>query len=569
MGEGASLMVRPPPSAYPPQVDWAAPLPEHPLGLLLDEAVRRFADRPCLDFLGRRYSFAEVGRLVAHAAAGFHSLGVGKGTRVGLFLPNTPYYVVCYYAILKCGGIVVNFNPLYAEQEVRHLVTDSGAEIMVTLDLAALYSPVARMLGQGRLRHIVVCGMAGVLPFPQSWLFRFAKRREIASWPRDAAHSSFAALIANDGAVPTVAIEPQSDIAVLQYTGGTTGTPKGAMLTHRNLVANAIQCQLWFHGTSASERVLAVLPFFHVFAMTTAMNLSIASGSEIILLPRFDLAALLRTIERKKPTIFPGVPTLFTAINNHPDIARYDLSSIRHCISGGAPLPLEVKTSFEGLTGCMLVEGYGLSETSPVVACNPFGGVNKPGSVGLPLPGTVIEILALDGSGEALPTGERGEIAVRGPQVMAGYWQKPEETARVLQGGRLRTGDVGYLDEDGYLFIVDRLKDVIIASGYKIFPRNVEEAIYQHPATAECVVIGVKDAYRGQTVKAFVVLRHGQALTREELLAFLHDKLSPMEMPKEIEFRASLPKTAIGKLSKKELIAAEEARRAGAAHGSF
>ncbi|HZS82497.1 MAG TPA: long-chain fatty acid--CoA ligase [Stellaceae bacterium] len=562
-------MVRPPPSAYPPQVDWAAPLPEHPLGLLLDEAVRRFADRPCLDFLGRRYSFAEVGRLVAHAAAGFHSLGVGKGTRVGLFLPNTPYYVVCYYAILKCGGIVVNFNPLYAEQEVRHLVTDSGAEIMVTLDLAALYSPVARMLGQGRLRHIVVCGMAGVLPFPQSWLFRFAKRREIASWPRDAAHSSFAALIANDGAVPTVAIEPQSDIAVLQYTGGTTGTPKGAMLTHRNLVANAIQCQLWFHGTSASERVLAVLPFFHVFAMTTAMNLSIASGSEIILLPRFDLAALLRTIERKKPTIFPGVPTLFTAINNHPDIARYDLSSIRHCISGGAPLPLEVKTSFEGLTGCMLVEGYGLSETSPVVACNPFGGVNKPGSVGLPLPGTVIEILALDGSGEALPTGERGEIAVRGPQVMAGYWQKPEETARVLQGGRLRTGDVGYLDEDGYLFIVDRLKDVIIASGYKIFPRNVEEAIYQHPATAECVVIGVKDAYRGQTVKAFVVLRHGQALTREELLAFLHDKLSPMEMPKEIEFRASLPKTAIGKLSKKELIAAEEARRAGAAHGSF
>jgi len=569
LGEGASLMVRPPPSAYPPQVDWAAPLPEHPLGLLLDEAVRRFADRPCLDFLGRRYSFAEVGRLVAHAAAGFHSLGVGKGTRVGLFLPNTPYYVVCYYAILKCGGIVVNFNPLYAEQEVRHLVTDSGAEIMVTLDLAALYSPVARMLGQGRLRHIVVCGMAGVLPFPQSWLFRFAKRREIASWPRDAAHSSFAALIANDGAVPTVAIEPQSDIAVLQYTGGTTGTPKGAMLTHRNLVANAIQCQLWFHGTSASERVLAVLPFFHVFAMTTAMNLSIASGSEIILLPRFDLAALLRTIERKKPTIFPGVPTLFTAINNHPDIARYDLSSIRHCISGGAPLPLEVKTSFEGLTGCMLVEGYGLSETSPVVACNPFGGVNKPGSVGLPLPGTVIEILALDGSGEALPTGERGEIAVRGPQVMAGYWQKPEETARVLQGGRLRTGDVGYLDEDGYLFIVDRLKDVIIASGYKIFPRNVEEAIYQHPATAECVVIGVKDAYRGQTVKAFVVLRHGQALTREELLAFLHDKLSPMEMPKEIEFRASLPKTAIGKLSKKELIAAEEARRAGAAHGSF
>jgi long-chain acyl-CoA synthetase len=292
---------------------------------------------------------------------------------------------------------------------------------MVTLDLAALYPTVSRMLGQGALRRIVVCPMADVLPFPQNRLFRLLKRGATIVVPEDGAHSHFAALIGNDGAPDAVAIEPARDLAVLQYTGGTTGTPKGAMLTHYNLYANAIQCRRWFHGAaSGGERVLAVLPFFHVFAMTTAMNFSITTGSEIILLPRFDLKSLLRAIDRKKPTIFPGVPTLFTAINNHPAIGKYGLTSIRYCISGGAPLPLEVKTEFEKLTGCTLVEGYGLSETSPVVACNPFGGVSKPGSVGLPLPGTRIEILALDEPQRVLPAGERGEIAISGPQVMAG-----------------------------------------------------------------------------------------------------------------------------------------------------
>jgi long-chain acyl-CoA synthetase len=555
----------PRPATYPPGIDWAAPLPEHPLDRLLDDAVRRFAERPCLDFLGRRYSFRAVGDLVARAAKGFRSLGVGKGTRVGLFLPNTPYYVICYFAVLKAGGTVVNFNPLYAEKEVRHLVTDSGAEIMVTLDLALLYPVVARMLGTAALRHIVVCPMADILPFPKNWLFPVFKRRELAAWPKDAAHASFAALIDNDGTMDKVAIDPRRDIAVLQYTGGTTGTPKGAMLTHYNLLANAFQCQLWFHGTAeGGERVLAVLPFFHVFAMTSAMNFSIAGGSQIIMLPRFELKTLLHTIDRKKPTIFPGVPTIYTAINNSKQTRNYDLSSIRYCISGGAPLPVEVKSSFEKLTGCTLVEGYGLSETSPVVACNPFSGANKPGSVGLPMPGTVVEIIALDEApARVLKQGERGEICISGPQVMAGYWGKPEETARVLAGGRLHTGDVGYLDKDGYLFLVDRIKDLIIASGYKIYPRNVEEAIYQHPAVAECIVIGVPDPYRGQTVKAFVVRAAGRELTEAALHAFLVGKLSPMEMPKQIEFRATLPKTTIGKLSKKDLVE-DEARRAAA-----
>jgi long-chain acyl-CoA synthetase len=553
------------PAAYPPDVDWAAPLPAQPLDWLLDDAVSRFAERPCLDFLDRKYSFRQIGELVARAAKGLGALGVVKGTRVGLFLPNTPYYVICYFAVLKAGGTVVNFNPLYASKEVRHLIADSGAAIMVTLDLALLYPAVASMIGTGNLRRIVVCPMAGILPFPKNILFRLFRRREVASWPRDAAHVAFRSLVDNDGVSQPVVVDPRRDIAVLQYTGGTTGTPKGAMLTHYNLVANALQCRLWFHGTEeGGERVLAVLPFFHVFAMTSAMNFSFAVGAEIIMLPRFELKTLLRTIARKKPTIFPGVPTIYTAINNSKETPNYDLSSIKSCISGGAPLPVEVKASFEKLTGCIVVEGYGLSETSPVVACNPFGAVNKPGSVGLPIPGTTIEIVALDEQpARLLATGERGEICVRGPQVMAGYWGKPVETAQVIVDGRLHTGDVGYLDADGYLFLVDRIKDVIIASGYKIFPRNVEEAIYQHPAVAECIVIGVPDPYRGQTVKAFVVRAVGQELSEATLLAFLADKLSPMEMPKQVVFRDTLPKTAIGKLSKKDLVE-EETRRAAA-----
>ena len=564
VSDAGSPGVRPP--AYPPSVDWAAPLPAKPLDGLLDDAVRRFAERPCLDFLDRKYSFRQVGDLVARAAKGLRALGVVNGTRVGLFLPNTPYYVICYFAVLKAGGTVVNFNPLYAEKEVRHLVADSGVEIMVTLDLALLYPVVARMIGTGRLRRIVVCPMAAILPVPKNWLFRLFRRREISAWPADAAHVAFAALVNNDGIAPAATIDPRRDIAVLQYTGGTTGTPKGAMLTHYNLLANALQCQMWFRAAAqGGERVLAMLPFFHVFAMTSVMNFAIAAGAEIIMLPRFELTMLLRTIAKKKPTIFPGVPTIYTAINNSQETAKYDLSSIRSCISGGAPLPVEVKASFEKLTGCILVEGYGLSETSPVVACNPFDGANKPGSVGLPMPGTIIEIVALDERpARLLAQGERGEICIRGPQVMAGYWNKPEETAQVLVDGRLHTGDVGYLDADGYLFLVDRIKDVIIASGYKIFPRNVEEAIYQHPAVAECIVIGVPDPYRGQTVKAFVVRAAGQALSEAALVAFLADKLSPMEMPKQVEFRETLPKTAIGKLSKKDLIA-EEAKRQAAA----
>ncbi|MGO8919390.1 MAG: long-chain-fatty-acid--CoA ligase [Stellaceae bacterium] len=548
--------------AYPPGIDWHARFADEPVYQLLEDSVRRYGDRPCLDFLGKAYSYADVGALVRRAAKGFAALGVKHGTRVGLMLPNCPYYVIAHYAILAIGGTVVNLNPLYAPPEVRHLVEDAGIEVMLTLDLKAHYAMLAPLLGPSGIRKIVLCPMADILPWGKSLLYRLLKRADMARAPRDDAHLTFADLTANDGAFAPVPIEPARDLAVLQYTGGTTGVPKGAMLTHRNLVTNARQCLAWFPDMEPGrERILAVLPFFHVFAMTATMNFGIASGSEIILLPRFEIKTLLAAIRRKRPTTMPGVPTLFTAVYTDPAAGKIDLSSIKFCISGGAPLPLEVKHKFEAVTRCTVVEGYGLSETSPVVACNPLRGVNKPGSVGLPVPGTIVEIASLDDPERLAPQGERGEVVVRGPQVMAGYWRKPQATAEVLRDGRLRTGDVGYLDPEGYLFLVDRLKDIIIAGGYKIYPRNVEEAIYQHPKVAECIVLSVADAYRGQTVKAYVAPVAGASLDEAELRAFLRDKLSPIEMPKLFEFRSSLPKTLIGKPSKKALIE-EEARRA-------
>jgi long-chain acyl-CoA synthetase len=551
------------PATYPASISWSEPFETIPVWTLLDRSVARFGDRPCLDFLDRKFTFAEVGGLVDRAARGLQDLGLAKGDRVGLFLPNCPYAVIMLFAVLKAGGTVVNFNPLYTDPEVLHQIEDSGARFMVTLDVTATYPKLAGMLGRTGLEKIIVCPMTGILPFPQSWLYPLARRAEIARFPADAHHVAFKTLIANRAPPAPVACDPVNDVAILQYTGGTTGVPKGAMLSHRNVTVNCQQCLRWFpQARLGEEKVLAVLPFFHVFALTVAEMVAIAGGFEIILLPRFEMKQVIDVIERKRPTMFPGVPTIYTAINHYKDVERHDLSSIKYCLSGGAPLPLEVKAEFERLTGCQLAEGYGLSETSPVVSANPVAGLNKAGSIGLPMPGTVIEIASLDRPGETLQQGERGEVCVRGPQVMLGYWRRPDATDAVLEHGRLHTGDVGYVDGDGYVFLVDRIKDLIIAGGYKIYPRNVEEAIYMHPAVAECVVIGVPDRYRGQTVKAFVARRAGKTLDEAELLDFLKDRLSPIEMPKRIEFREALPKTLIGKLSKKTLQDEEAAKAA-------
>ncbi len=540
----------------------AASIPVSPVHHLLEHSVAKFPARPAMDFLGRRTSYAAFGKAVARAAAGFQRLGVAKGTRVALCLPNTPYYVICYYAVLQIGGVVVNLSPLYVERELRQFVNDSGARIAVTLDLAALYHKIAPLTASGDLDRLVVCSMLEILPLAKRMGFALIKRRELAKVNWDSHQLSFRALCAGKAAAAAVPCEPEHDLAVLQYTGGTTGFPKAAMLTHANLTANCAQVTSRLTEIrQGHERVLVLIPLFHVFSMTVAMNLGVAKAMEMILLPRFDKVQLRATLRRKKPTLFPGVPTIYASINEAAARAKWELGSIRYCISGAAPLPAEIRERFEALSGCSLIEGYGLTEASPVVTCNPLGAV-RDGSIGTPLIGTIVEIRGLDDPVRLAADGETGEICVRGPQVMQAYWNRPEETANVFVDGALRTGDAGHIDADGYIFITDRIKDLIISGGYNVYPRVVEEALYHHWAVAEAVVIGVPDARRGQVPKAFVTLKAGQSVTEPELLAFLEDRLSPVELPKRVEFRDELPKTVIGKFAKKELLA-EELQKAG------
>jgi long-chain acyl-CoA synthetase len=547
--------------SYPKGLDWNFEAPEEPLYAALDRAAADFPERPCLQFLGRRYSYAEVAEAVERIAGALQARGLEKGDPVGLFLPNTPYYVIFYYAVLKAGGVVVNFNPLYTQPEVERQVRDAACRIMVTLDMTMMLPKLERLVERGELEGVVVCSLAEALPRIKGLIFPLIRAKQLARVPESPVYVTYGQLFRESQGLRAVAIDPREDVAVLQYTGGTTGVPKGAMLTHYNLVANRKQVADWGQTLRrGEERMLGVLPFFHVFAMTVVMNVAVEVAAEMILLPRFELEEVLRTIDRLKPTLFPAVPTIFNAINNHPGVDRYDLSSINLCISGGASLPVEVKLAFEKRTGCKVVEGYGLSESAPVATCNPPHGVNKPGSIGLPFPGTEIEMRSLEDPDVTLAPGETGEICIKGPQVMKGYWQRPDATAEVLKDGWLRTGDVGYMDADGYVFLVDRLKDLILCGGYNVYPRVIEEACYEHPAVEEVTVIGIPDSYRGQSPKAFVKLREGAALTEEDLLAFLRERLSPIELPKAIEFRDSLPKTLIGKLSKKELIEEEAAR---------
>jgi len=550
---------------YPASVDWSAPIKARPLYEILDEATHDYPDHVFIDFLDKTYTYKATSDMVARTARGLQNLGVRPGDRVGLMLPNSPYYVFLYFAALKIGATVVNFNPLYAPPEIENQVKDSGCRIVATIDMPSIYDKINRLIGKSCLEQIIVCRMADILPPFLALLYPFVKYHEIVRVADDAHHKGFARLCENEGDFTPAKIDVLKDLAVLQYTGGTTGVPKGAMLTHANLSINVVQSRNLFPGVIRGQEVmLGVLPFFHVFAMTAVLNVTVLLAGKIVMLPRFDLAQVIKVIHKKRPTLFPAVPTIYTAINHYPKLSRYNLHSIKYCFSGGAPLPVEVKHDFERLTGCVLVEGYGLSETSPVVSCNPVDGENKAGSIGLPAPGTIIEIVSLDDKKTLLPQGETGEVCIRGPQVMTGYWHQRHETEMVFdetpEGHRLHTGDVGYMDEDGYTFIVDRIKDMIAAGGFKIYPRHVEEAIYQHPAVEECIVAGVPDEYRGQTVKAFVKLRQGQELKANDLKAFLNDKLSPMEMPKMIEFRDSLPKTLIGKLSRK-LILEEDAKR--------
>lgn len=553
--------------AYPKNVDWRQSFPAKPLFALIDDAAAAHASRPCTNFMGKTLTYGDIGRLVDHAAAGLQKIGVKPGTRVGLFLPNSPTFIVFYFAILKAGGTVVNYNPLYTLDELAFQIKDSETDLMVTLDLKVLFDKVEALIASERLDKAIVCSFAALLPAAKSILFKLLKSKDLSHPQRSAIASRIVFerdVMANEGDYRPPAIDPASDVAVLQYTGGTTGTPKGAMLTHANVYANVQQIVAWAPGLKVGEeRVLGALPFFHVFAMTVVMNFSIARAAEIVIMPRFVLNDAMKLIDSTKPTCMPGVPTMFIAIMNHPKLKSYDLSSLKFCLSGGAPLPLAVKTQFEQLTGCKLVEGYGLSEASPVVTANPLDGPVKPGSIGQPLPRTIVSLRALDDPGTEVPRGEKGEICVAGPQVMKGYWKKPEETANQFVAGFLRTGDVARMDEEGFIYIEDRIKDLIICSGYNVYPRVVEEAIQKHPAVEEVTVIGIKDHYRGEAPKAFIKLKSGATATQNDIRAHLETRLNKIEQPSEIEFRDALPKTMIGKLSKKELKAEEAQRQRG------
>lgn len=550
-------------SHYPKEIDWHASLTGKPVYELLDQAAKKFPDHVVIDFLGACTKYSELLSMANCVAKGLQELGIKKGTKIGLFLPNCPYFPIFYYGALKTGATVVNFNPLYSHNEVKHQITDSDTDFMVTLDVKLLYDKLMPMLDETRLKKIIVCPMTSCLPFPKNFLYPIIKRKEVATIPH-ADHTIFYDdLIKNDGNFNAVDINPDEDVALLQYTGGTTGVPKGAMLTHSNLTINTQQARLWgFTLLEGEESFLAILPFFHVFAMTAILNFAIAIGGKILAMPKFDLNDTMKIIDKKKPTVFSAVPTIYAAISNHKDRKKYDLSSIKFCISGGAPLPADVRENFEKASGCTLVEGYGLTESSPVAVCNPPVGTNKAGSIGLPLPGTTIDIISTDDGTTVMPQGEKGEICITGPQVMKGYYNKGKETKETIKQGRLHTGDVGYIDEEGYIFIVDRIKDLIIAGGYNIYPRNVEEAIYKHPAVEECICAGVPDKYRGETVKVWIKLHDGQSLTKEELNEFLKKHLSPMERPKIVEFRDKpLPKTMVGKLSRKDILAEEAEKK--------
>jgi long-chain acyl-CoA synthetase len=543
---------------YPKDIDWHTDIPLKPLHAIMEHARQTYPDRPALHFMGKTYTFRQVYKRVRRMACGLQQMGVKKDTKVGLFLPNCPQFIIAYFAVLRIGGVVVNYNPLYSSHELEHQINDSGTEIMITLGMKALYPKLPQFLHKTSLRKIIVSDLPEVLPFPKNMLFAKAKKREIAHWPRDNDHVSFQSLLAKRGIPEAVEIDPVKDLAVLQYTGGTTGVPKGTMLTHANLYANTVQTGHWFTGLNEGhERVLGVLPLFHVFAMTVVMNISLLKGCEITLHPRFDLHGVIKDIEARQITLFPGVPTIYAAIINYKKLTNFDLSSLKVCFSGGAPLPHEVKTQFENLTGCKLIEGYGLSESSPVASANPLFGENKTGSIGIPIPGTVIEICDVDDEDNILPQGEQGEICLSGPQIMAGYWKNKKESDSVLRNGRLHTGDVGYIDEDGYTFIVDRLKEMIITGGYNVYPRNIEEVLYTHESIVEAAVLGIEHPKRGQMIKAYVVKKEGSSLTEAAVRSYLKDRVAGYAVPHKVEFRNELPKSMIGKILKKELLSEE------------
>jgi long-chain acyl-CoA synthetase len=525
--------------------------PRQPLHQILNLAALQFSDRPAVAFRDARLTYDELKAQVDRLATALAGLGIGKGDRVGIMLPNCPQYLISFFAVVRLGAIVVNVNPIYTPREVEMVARDSGMRAIITLDVLAAI--VAGIQTQSQIEQIITTSLEA-----------YSTRRQAAS-PTPPGTLAFSDLIAgiDEPDLPRVEIDPAQDVAVLQYTGGTTGVPKGAMLTHSNLFAAVVQCSVWssYFVERGNERFLLVLPYFHSYGLVVGAIFGIWCGAMQILIPKFDVKLLLEAIERYQPTFFPGVPTLFISLLNHSEAKSSGLDRVRRFNSGAAPLPIEVLEQFEQMSGAVLYEGYGMTETAALATTTPTLSKRKPGSIGLPVPGTECKIVDLQTGTREMPVGEEGELCLRGPQVMKGYWNMPQETAVAMRDGWLYTGDIARMDEDGYFSIVQRKKDMIIVGGFNVYPTEIEDVLFTHPSVKEVAVIGVPCAFRGEAVKAFIILKAGVAAAAEEFIEYCRTRLARFKVPSHIEFVESLPMSAIGKVLRRELQDAEAARR--------
>jgi long-chain acyl-CoA synthetase len=568
---------------YPPDVPHTlAPFPEKSVYALLEESADRFPDHPAVVFpvapMAKRLTYREVAAQAAQLSRALASMGIRKGDRVGFVLPNCPQYVIAFYACERLGAVVVGCNPLYTQRELSHQLQDAGIRIAIVLDL--LFPLVDAVREEAGLDRVIVSRVGDYLRFPINKLAPLKQKREARHeghpWPPVPSGADVIwwsdLMDQTYPEVPVAAVDAVEDVAALLYTGGTTGAAKGAMLTHHNMVSNVLQASSWFDIQPGKDVMMCVLPFFHSYGLQAVMNVGIAGGMKLVLLPRFDLTMALKAIAKEKPTLFPGVPRIYIAINESPQTKKYDLSSIRACFSGAAPLPVAVAEKFETITGGRLVEGYGLTETSPVTHINPISGKRKFGTIGLPIPDTDCRIIDLDDPEKEMARGEPGELAIAGPQVMKGYWNRPQETGEMIQqdqGGTrwLYTGDIATMDDEGYFAIVDRKKDMILVSGFNVYPTDVEQVLYRHPKIMKVSVVGIPDETTGEAVKAFIVLKEGESADAEEIIAWCRDEkhgLTGYRVPKHIEFRDSLPETIVGKVLRRVLLEEEKQKEAAA-----
>jgi long-chain acyl-CoA synthetase len=550
-----------------------APYPQQPLHTFLEKAAERFPDRKAIifqpshqGFAGSSLTYRQVNDLADHLAAALVDMGVKKGDRVVIFMPNIPQFIITYYAILKAGGVVVATNPLYSPREIEHQLNDCGAEVAIVMSL--FYKTLKSVQPNTKLKQVIVTSIKDYMGTLIKLLFSLTREQKDGHKVESLAAGDqwWNDVLAKYAAAPKPNIDVgPDDTALFQYTGGTTGVAKGAVALHRNLVANTLQSRAWFVDIKdGQDTQLAAIPLFHVYGMVVAMSLSVQAAATMIVVPNArDIVNVLTSIDKHKPSLFPGVPTLYNAINNHPDLAKYDVKSIQACISGSAPLMPETKLKFESVTGGKLMEGYGLSEAPTATHCNPLHGENRTGSIGLPFPDVECRIVSLDDGETDMPVGEIGELAIRGPQVMKGYWNMPTETQNTLRGGWLFTGDIARMDEDGYFYIVDRKKDMVIAGGFNIYPTNIERVMKEMPQILDVAAAGIPDPYRGETIKLWIVVKPGQTLTEAEVLDFAKKNLAKFEVPTMIEFRTELPKTLVGKVLRRALVAEEKKQAAG------